>query len=277
LKIAYLILCHKEPDQVARLVRRLDTAGAFFIIHVDRRSFPVKLRLESLLGEFQNVSFTKQYRCYWGSFNIVRATLACIREALKKEFDYAALLSGQDYPLKSNVKIRQFLSNKSNQEFIESFSLSKPNAWTSQGGHYNALYRASGFAIPLRSKLFHTKWLRKFPLNFEPYGGSQWWCLSRGTLEYVVQFIEDNPSFYRYFMFSFIPDEIFFQSILSNSGYASRIMSRITYVDWSNPHPPYPKILDESDLASLQEQDWLFGRKFDPVKSAALIGMLETD
>jgi hypothetical protein len=275
LRIAYLILCHKAPEQVIHLVKRLNDPGVHIVIHVDSRSKNVRAQLEAGLKLFPNVYFAAQHRCYWGRFGIVRATISCIEEALKHEFDYAALLSGQDYPLKSNSEIRGFFSRNSGSEFIESFALLKANRWSAHGGAYQARYRALGFTLAFRSRFIHTPWMRTFPRNYQPHGGSQWWSLSRGAVEYIFDFIKKHPSYTRFFKYSFIPDEIFFHSIISNSNYASRIDRQITYTDFGQPQPPYPKTLDETDLPNLLRGEWIFGRKFDQPKSAKLIEELD--
>ena len=54
-----------------------------------------------------NIYFLKRHTCYWGDFNIVKATCEGIKEIVKSgiNFDYAILLSGQDYLIKSTTQI----------------------------------------------------------------------------------------------------------------------------------------------------------------------------
>ncbi len=230
----------------------------------------MRLQLERVLGKYPNVRFSQQYRCYWGRFGIVEATVSCMREALETPFDYAVLLSGQDYPAKSNQAIKQFFLERPGKEFIESFSMVLPNRWADR-----ARERAFGFVIAFRSRLLRTGWTRKFPLGYVPYGGTQWWALSREAIEYILRFLSHHPRFYRYFRFTYAPDEIIFQSILSNSDFRDRISGKITYDDWSNLSPPYPKVLDESDFSVLESSNWLFARKFDYATSEKLRVLLD--
>jgi hypothetical protein len=230
----------------------------------------MRSQLESRLNRFANLTFASQYRCYWGRFGIVKATVSLMRKALEAPFDYAILLSGQDYPIKSNRVIREFLVERDGKEFIESFSILQPNRW---GDH--AKQRAFGFVIAFRSRVLRTGWHRKFPLGYIPHGGSQWWCLSRPAIEHILQFLRDNPAFTSYFRFTWAPDELIFQNILSNSEFEERICEKITYDDWSTPSPPYPKVLDESDLSVLTTTNCLFARKFDHVTSARLRELLD--
>jgi hypothetical protein len=58
----YAILAHKNLDQLCRLVRRLDTGQAHFVLHIDKKAeiAPYKPELEDL-DRMANVEFV---RCY---------------------------------------------------------------------------------------------------------------------------------------------------------------------------------------------------------------------
>jgi hypothetical protein len=236
----------------------------------------MEVELKDRLSDLDNVNFARRYRCYWGQFGIVKGTLSCIETALETPFDYAVLLSGQDYPVKSNKSIKAFLKKNSGDEFIECFQIHRPNRWTEQLGAHQAARRAHALVFSFRSRTWRTRLMREFPLGYNPHGGTQWWCLSCDALQYISAFVSKNPYYSRYFRFTLIPDEIFFQSIIANSDYAMRVAHKITYDDWNEPNPPYPKILDESDLVKLHDHRWLFARKFDYERSGALRALLDT-
>jgi Core-2/I-Branching enzyme len=279
--IVYLILCHKNPEQVVRLINRLDDGRAFFVVHVDKRA---EERVYNCISRYasnvSNVYFCKRHRCFWGGFGIVRATINCIHTALElaRPFDYAILLSGQDYPIKSNSEIGSFFVKNRGKEFIESFSLLKTNRWSDQGGMFNAINRVQYWTIFVRSRTLHIKWKRKFPFGWQPFGGSQWWCLSRETIEYLAAFLRSNSGFVRYFKTTFIPDESFFQSIISNSPYSEKIVrDDMRYTDWETPNPNYPRTLEESDFDKLKASHKLFARKLETVRSDKLLDRIDRD
>ena len=61
MKITYLILCHKDPGQVARLIARLDQPDVSFVIHVDKRAKPnVSHDVISAVGHLSNIAFAKE-------------------------------------------------------------------------------------------------------------------------------------------------------------------------------------------------------------------------
>jgi hypothetical protein len=281
MKIVYLILCHKNPEQVFRLIRRLNDEGVFFVIHVDKRADD---RVYNLLTEFAlntpNLYMGSRCRCHWGGFGIVQATINCIHRALElnRPFDYAILISGQDYPIKSNAQIRCFLRERRGKEFIESFSLVKRNRWSDHGGMYNAVSRVQYWTFFVRSRCLHIKWRRNFPFGWQPHGGSQWWCLSNECIRYIQSFIRTHSSFVRYFKFVFIPDESFFQSVISNSQFLDKVVSDdLRYADWQNPNPNYPRTLDDEDFDQLKKTNKLFARKFEVHRSNNLLERIERE
>ena len=281
-KLAFFILCHKTPQQVIRLVERLHDDNSVFVIHVDKRAVQeVYDTLKSFSDKHPaHVHLCRQrHRCYWGRFGIVEATLSCIREALRLNlpFDHAFLLSGQDYPIKSLSDIRAFLDDHVSEEFIESFPADEPNRWTEAEGEHNALHRVLHWTISFRSRHFRIKLRRRFPFGFRPHGGSMWWCLTKDCVLYIDRFVRENPAYARYFRAVFIPDESFFQSIVSNSPYKGRIISDdLRYIDWENPNPHYPRTLESDDFDLLMASSKLIAQKIDE-RSQELLSLIDRE
>jgi len=275
MKLAYIILSHQLPNQVARLVGALKDRGDSFFIHIDKRAdSQVHHTLHEKFDRDPNVHFVTPHACYWGSFGIVEATLEAIRSvlALEGNVDRVLLLSGQDYPIKPRRYIKAFLERQDDQEFIESFALTSPNKWTEHTGPYKGLNRILHWHINFRSRFVHIPIRRALPARLKPHGGSQWWCLSRSCIEYLHHFIQDNPRVLEYFKHSFIPDELFFQTLVSNSPFADRVTgSSLTYEDWDAPAPPYPAVLDSTCLSVLAASHKLFARKFDEGKDVEIL------
>ena len=136
MKIAYVILAHKLPEQLVRLVKKLYTDNTSFLIHIDKKTDKETFkRMEEPLREYKNVHFLKQYVVRWGTFSQVQATLEGVRMALdtRLEFDYMVLLTGQDYPIKSNEYIQKFFEESNGKSYLEYFSL--PNEiWKNENG-----------------------------------------------------------------------------------------------------------------------------------------------
>ncbi len=208
----------------------------------------------------------------------MEATLEAISALLAagSSFDRVLLLSGQDYPIKPRRYIKAFLERQDDQEFIESFPLSSPNKWSEHTGPFKDLNRILHWHINFRSRFLHIPIRRSLPGRLRPYGGSQWWCLSRSCIEYLHHFIRDNPRVLEYFRHAFIPDELFFQTLVSNSPFADQVTgSSLTYEDWDAPTPPYPAVLDGSYLSVLAASHKLFARKLDATRDADLLERID--
>lgn len=284
MKIAYLILVHKSHNQLKRLIDRLNSNNVQFYIHLDVKSdiSPFK----KLLSNQNNVHFVKKREDgRWGDLGIVKGTLNGLKEIQESNIDFShvVLLSGQDYPIKSNEEIAEFFTNNLGVDFISYTPFPVKNLnW---GGRdriesyaYNFLGRrvsylpfkycqnlnAKGYLINfvlMMLKLVSKQ--RKLPNNLAPYYGSQWWNLSLETVQNILTFVESTPEYLNFHKYSLLPDEMFFQTIIMNlSNSVNSQNNNLRYIDWENGGS-HPKSLNLSDFDFLQQSDALFARKFE--------------
>jgi hypothetical protein len=83
-----------------------------------------------------------------------------------------------------------------------------------------------------------------------------------------------RPEIVRYFEHAYLPDELFFQTLLGESAHAASIVDdNLRYVDWSTT--PAPKILTMDDLPALLASEKLFARKFDETVDADVLDALD--
>jgi hypothetical protein len=281
IRIAYLILAHKNPEQLKQLVAALPESSPV-LIHFDRRAGEGPFsRVVELLRDRPETRFVSRHRCYWGHFGIVEGTIELLREADALEFDYASLLSGSDYPIKSNAAIAEYLSRNRGAEFLESNLMTAPNRWSNHEGYYRTPARVLRSHVWIRSRVFRVPGgMRKIPGGIAPYGGSQWWTLSRDAIGYIVRFIDRNPMFVNFFRYSFIPDELFIQTILSNSEFAARIYNHdLRVVGWHYFEPEAPRgIVRMKHFKALQDapENKLYARKFNPEVDSNILSALRS-
>ena len=122
MRLAHLILAHKNPSQVERLVKRLAHPKADIYIQLDRKT---SMEAFKYLNEL-NVTFIKnRINTYWGNYSIVQATLYAFEEILESGHSYSHinLLSGEDYPLQSNARFVDFLFCNTDKTFMHSLSI----------------------------------------------------------------------------------------------------------------------------------------------------------
>ena len=187
-----------------------------------------------------DVTWLPRHRSQWGGFGHVRATLKGIDHFVGSEvpFDYAVLLTGQDYPLRPPAEIARFLGESGGRSYMRHVALPW-EPWGSRGGldriedWHVITYRRLHLALPLR---------RRLPGGLEPYGGSAYWCLSSTLVHFVHGFLSENPDYVRFFEHVFVPDEIFFQTIIMNSELRDTVENDdLRYLDWSRE--PAPAVL----------------------------------
>jgi len=230
-------------------------------------------------------------------------------------------LSGADYPIKSNDYLFSFFEN-ADKEYIVFWRLEDRPSWLHKVQHYYFID-----AIPIRDwsnnrervywrRLFwgrffkYQKYMpkRKFLRGMIPYGGSDWWSLSYDCAAYVLRFVEENPSYKRFFKYTHSPGELFFQTIILNSDRAGSVKNfeqynmwhaarskeqlrsevdmlpeetfNYRYVDWSGEvtgERERPAVLDERDWEKIKSSKCHFARKFDPRRSAKLLDMIDRE
>lgn len=294
MKIAYLIIAHKQPDQLERLVRRLNSVDNFFFIHIDKKTRKdTYIRIRELLSEYKNVFFVKRFRSKWGQMGIVKATLSGLREISnsKMHFDYVFLISGQCYPIKSNEQIQNFLNENRGYSFIDFHTITADqNQNRSERLVYWHYFPGKFHLVFPREKMFDHHILdivwrkiakrlpfrRKLPLGYQPYWGYQWWCLNGECAEYMVRFLKDNPTFERFFNRVWCPDEFFFQILLLNSPHADSLVNKcLTYVDFNQRKSHHPAILKVQDFPNFIISDKLFARKFDSSQDPEVLHMID--
>lgn len=271
-RVAYVISAYKNPRHLSRLVHRLHTGDETrFVLHVDRKTDTgVYDTMRKGLGDVEHVTFLPRHACHWGGFGHVGASLKGIREVLRQGWDpdYMILLSGQDYPIKPDAYIQDFLERGDRRSFFLHFPLPTTN-WTHGGlnrfRRWHWRYGRIHVSLPLR---------RTFPAGLRPWGGSAYWIMSRSALRTISEFVDANPSYVRFFRNVDIPDELFFQTILLNSPEAERCVDfRLHYTEWTRT--PAPAVLTTEDFPQLVTSSCLFARKFDETVDEVVLDLID--
>jgi hypothetical protein len=99
-------------------VKRLDDENTHFYIHLDLKC---DINEYEFKIDLPNVFFLdKREKCYWGDISLVDATLHGMRAVLKHgRKGYCILISGQDYPIKNNEAINDYLTQNAGYDFVD--------------------------------------------------------------------------------------------------------------------------------------------------------------
>ncbi|MDG4649989.1 DUF5928 domain-containing protein [Roseibacterium sp. SDUM158017] len=272
-KIAFILLCHKEPETVVRQAERLTASGDGVAIHYDARA-PAEdfARLRAALGGNARVAFAaRRVKCGWGEWSLVRATLNTLEAAAAAFPDatHFCMISGDCAPVKSAAHAHAVL-DAADRDHIESFDFFASD-WIRTGLRRERLVYRHVFNERTHKRLFHAsmdlqrrlRLERRIPADLQVMIGSQWWCLRRATVEAIMTFIAARPDVVRFFRTTWIPDETFFQTLVRHLVPDAEIENRSpTFKLFSDYGMPVTFHNDQYDF--LLAQDHLFARKISP-------------
>ncbi len=300
----YLILAHKNPQQLARMIKTLDDGNSKFFIHLDAKT-PIEPFTTQL--EDEHIVFIPERECcVWGDFSIVLATIHLMEAAAKAQNKgFFILMSGQDYPIKPIGELDAFLEENAQCDFIDYLPLEqkwKPKMVKDKLAHYHILHSetrgdSNCYAPFSRSSLFQkgrTLWhllkgrlslenfkkLRQLPRREAPfaqqYAGSQFWAFSENTFYDVLTYIQKHrEELELYYQYTSSPDEVYFHSILLNLKEEGRkiiLKNQLTYVNYFRKNNVF-LTEDFEKLTSAEEQ--FFARKFDMEIDAIILDRLD--
>lgn len=296
MNIAYIITVYHKPNQIVRLIRNLNHEAAHFFVHLDKtkdiRNF--KSAFNEIAG-FAKVHFLKREDSRWGRWGFTQAMINGLLaiKACPVQFDYVFTLSGQDFPIKPNDYIFSFVEENSGKIFLEHFSM--PCIDWNYGGmdrleHYHFDFLGDEYAYPSKKKLKSFREIfmqqifkryfplpRVYPKKINFFGGSCWFGMPIQTVEYILDYLSQNPDYLRFHKFTYLPDEIFFQTILLNSGRAEIIENiknqNVTFLEWEGES--FVRVFGMEDFSKLASSEKLFARKFDDEAETGFLDFIE--
>jgi hypothetical protein len=278
MRIDYLIRAHTAPEQLERLVGRLNEGDVRFYVHVnqltDEGTFAV---MQAGLAGRENVVWVPRVKCYWGGFSLLRATLVGIESILASGDlpDHAVLLSGQDYPLRPPTEIERYFAARNGRNLLNHFRLPAPE-WAGEGGGLNRLRYPHFERARYKTRLLRLPVPRRLPEGLEPYGGMAFWALTGETLAWLMRFLGERPEVLRFFRRTKMPDELFFQTVLLSSLAETVDNELLHYLDWSSGSA-HPATLTVADLPKLRASGRLFARKFDASVDSEILDLLDAE
>ena len=272
-QIAFILLSHKDPDAIVDQARRLTAVGDYIAIHFDASAAKADYdRIRAALADNPNVTFAaRRLKCGWGGWSLVEGTLEAVRAAARAfpRATHFYMVSGGCMSIKSAEFAHDTLDAE-DVDYIESVDFFA-SGWIRTGIKEDRLIYRHWFNERTHKKLFYASldWQkrlglkRKIPNDLQIMIGSQWWCLRRRTIEWILDFIHQRPDVVRFFRTTWIPDETFFQTLVRHMVPAHEIRSRtLTFLMFTDYGMPVTFYNDHYDM--LLSQDYLFARKISP-------------
>ncbi len=253
----------------------------------------LQAEIRDFLASFSNAHLLESQNVVWGGYSMVDVELRGIKELLKisADWDFFINFSGQDFPLRSQDFIEDFLSQNEGTDFIQILDQAKERPDT--------MNRVENYFVETDKGFSGMPYKRHYLRDVTPYIGGQWMILSRECCEFICCSgeVEKFKSFYQN---TLIPDEGFFQTVMMNTSYSGTVVNDDKRaIIWipdeiiTLPQKTFtandtksliesgsiklrPKIFTAYDTRFLFASDALFARKFDETVDSTILDILES-
>ncbi len=306
----FLIQTHRDPDQLARLVRILQAGcpDSTVLVSHHHRAKPLP---DTLFAEMPDVHVIAGSGGR-GDFSILDGYIAALRWVRDRKIDYDWLtnLSGQDYPVSSLAEFSRELSQSAQDGFLHHFDALRqdpremsPMRWSARHGYDRYYYKyrklkndlnvaeRAVIRLPRLATEYLTDKIRintayglmigwranetPFKPQFRCYAGSYWHTIRRRCADYILEFFETNPKVVEYFRDVLIPDESFVQTVLANHPDFRFVNDNRRYFDMEGSRLGHPRSLTEGDIPRFAGRRYIFARKIEWARGPAMFDTLD--
>lgn len=311
---AILIMCHKNIEQVKRLVNKCISNSTRIILHIDPRQLILDDEL-SELSQINGVYLTDvRIEGELDTRSLVDIAMEMINKAKEIEkienikFSYYLLLSGQDYLTKPiryiNSELEQMYPtpiidctpyDKNNwiyYKFCSNIRLRKINRWITNKTKKKSVRRKflRVFALVCQKAI---QFCHKTDCDFaklkgiDLYGGSAWWILPDLVIDYIKKEYDESSEYVEFLLSTLTPEETFFQIMTMRSPCKSMVhinskdMVAQTCKTWAyfsdvgKPFKGHPYIFTKDEYEKIINKDCWFARKFDITIDATIFDLLD--
>jgi hypothetical protein len=300
-RLAFLVLAHRGPDQTALLLSTLRDPSSRLYLHVDAR-VPIDPFSAALTGAglTTDVTFLRRRPTRWAGPELVDVVCEGLARSLADACDYFLLISGQDFPLRRVDELAAFFEAAPDRSYMTHWALPY-DGWRLGGRDRTDFYTYDFLGrretcIPRGEDVSYLSWrgrtlnamlrlrsvgkpARRTPGYIRAFGGSQWMNLSAAAVRHIVDFVSAHPEYRRYHEHTLAPDELFFPSILAGTGFAEEhelVNDSLRFMVWPR-HERSPRVLRSADLPAIRRAGALFARKLDADADPELVKRLAAE
>jgi hypothetical protein len=295
--VAYLVLSHRNPEQVLRLVGVLKEGPAAEVaVRHDQRRFPLDPVELKELGAYL---LPDDLELEWGGWSQARTILQGLQRVGELlDPDWLLVLSGQDYPLRPLAEIESFLAATELDGMLgEAWELDTSRRPEPPGDEFFLRYAYRHYRVPRRTPrppqvLRPLTYLREYPAPLPPrigvrrlrlpfgpdfrcYVSADWLTLNRRAMQALLRAFHAQSRLLRYYRRVAIPSESIFASLLLNDRTLDVARHNRRFVSFSSPSAPHPETLTSADLERVLASGCQFARKFDIEVDAKVLDVLD--
>lgn len=214
-KIAVLILCHKNAQQVNLFVNQFDENLYDIYLHCDTK----------MIDDIEIINKSNVYICKKrinakrAHISMVLAELELLSLANKKEYMYYLFVSGQDLLIKPSKIAYDFLNEHYGNNYFKIVKDDIGKFLKHNETYYPKLLFNNTFLIKVIRNFYliltggrrHTFkiFTRKFSTKYEFSFSSEFFSITKEAVNIVFDFLRENPTYIKEISKSICPDECF--------------------------------------------------------------------
>ena len=313
-KNLFMIMCHKNLSQVSHLLKHLITSRSDVVLHIDA-SVPDE-EYKAFVEEHKTTDnlyiADKRIKGILDDrtlVDIVFIMLDCVKSK-GPDYQYYALLSGQDYAIKPIDTINASLDSSYPKPYIDCTEYD-PDNWIYYKFRIKRSPRLRKTERGIKDRFGKNKLIKK-PLltgvkvlkktvsvlgkspykaltgaGVELYGGSAWWILPDTAIDHIYTEYKSRTKIVRDLLVSYTPEETFFQTMAMRSPVkelieinpkdciAQNCMTWAYFFDDDKPFMGHPYVFTEDDYPKLKAAHQWFARKFDITIDERIIELID--
>ena len=279
----FLVMAHRDPDQVARLAGDLVGSSRRVYLHLDAAVAPDPFR-RALAGRLGTRSAEVRWvadrvRVRWGGLSLVRAAFGAARQAFADgPVARATLLSGACRLVRPVDELDRL---DPHTEYLRVDRVITPAGGFQAEKLSRRWFDDSRLLARLGGRL-----PRRWPAVLPPIRqGAVWWSLTGDGLAYVLAAADRRPALLTALQHAHCADEMVVPTLIADSAYGERVSQRydldpaaaegvsrhgLHYLRW-HQGAWSPDWLTAADLPAIRASGAYFARKVDSVRSADLL------
>jgi hypothetical protein len=269
-RLALLVLAYREPEVLRAAIPIYKAAGCDIFVHLDRKAD--QRDFAARLGEAAGVCrfVDRRASVFWAGFSMIEAELSLILTAMaERHYERFVLISDDTFPLLTPQALGAYLAEDYDRVMLRKLAPDDP-FMTRYDRFFFLDHQATALlGRPIESAAVDQLMLdrmadiqnamRRGKKKIDVYYGSQWWSITRTSMEQILGRLEEDTHLLESFRYSAVPDEIMFQSLIGNYVPISHVRNGPVFVEWSREPKPYV-FRNAAELGSID--GYAFARKF---------------
>ncbi|KAI9548864.1 hypothetical protein NQZ68_003398 [Dissostichus eleginoides] len=183
--LAFIVTVHKELELFVRLLRAIYMPQNVYCIHVDNKaSVEYQAAVLKLVSCFKNTFLSSQRETVtYAGFSRLQADINCMKDLSKSKIGWRKVvnLCGQDFPVKSNLELVQYMQSKQWRDRNMTPGVKQPESMKHRTRLQHREIVGSHVATRFRLKKGPP------PHNLPVYFGTAYYALTRAFVDFVLE------------------------------------------------------------------------------------------